>query len=249
MPLQERLAVRVIKHMNKQKYLLAVIVIAVLIAGGFLFVKKAQAPHVGNQPAASSIQQLPTNTPQTSNQSSVINNQPAQQAQPQKATVDPIENALARITKKPFGIFITPKTSPVQPERFAGYHTGTDLETYPSEQNIDVPVRALCDGKLLVARFASGYGGVAVESCTLDGQAVTVVYGHIRLASVAPKIGAQIKAGDFLANLGTGYSNETDGERKHLHLGIHKGTSVNILGYVQSKSELSGWIDAAQYLQ
>jgi len=209
-------------------------------------VKKAQAPRGSNQQTA--IQSAkPTELNSVPELSSGASSQTQTQSL-QKATVDPIDNALARITKKPFGIYITPKTSPVQPERFQGYHTGTDLETYSSEQNIDVPVRALCDGKLLVARFASGYGGVAVESCTLDGQAVTIIYGHIRLSSVAFKVGDQMKAGDFLANLGTGYSNETDGERKHLHLGIHKGTSINILGYVQAKSELSGWLDGAQYL-
>jgi len=232
--------------MDRQKYIVLFLAIAIFIAGGFLFVKKAQAPRGSNQQTA--IQSAkPTELNSVPELSSGASSQTQTQSL-QKATVDPIDNALARITKKPFGIYITPKTSPVQPERFQGYHTGTDLETYSSEQNIDVPVRALCDGKLLVARFASGYGGVAVESCTLDGQAVTIIYGHIRLSSVAFKVGDQMKAGDFLANLGTGYSNETDGERKHLHLGIHKGTSINILGYVQAKSELSGWLDGAQYL-
>lgn len=229
--------------MNRKKYILFFLVVAALIAGGFLFVKKAQAPRVSNQQVSNITQQTPANTPQQNNQPA---QQVQQQAQPQ--TVDPLPNALARITKKPFGIYITPATSPVQPERFAGYHTGVDLEMYPSEQNVDVPVKALCAGKLLLARYASGYGGVAVESCTLDGQAATIIYGHIRLASVAPKVGDQLKAGDFLANLGTGYSSETDGERKHLHLGIHKGTSINILGYVQAKGELAGWIDGTQYL-
>ncbi|KKQ38872.1 MAG: hypothetical protein US57_C0028G0007 [Candidatus Moranbacteria bacterium GW2011_GWC2_37_73] len=110
-------------------------------------------------------------------------------------------------------------------------------------------MKALCDGKLLSARTASGYGGVAAASCELDGQAVTVVYGHIKLSSITFKIGDQMKAGDFLANLGTGFSNETDGERKHLHLGIHKGANINILGYVQNKNQLDDWIDPSKYLQ
>ena len=163
-------------------------------------------------------------------------------------TVDHVSDALSRITKKPFGIYVTPKTSPVQPERFQGFHTGVDLETTSGEQNVDVKVVALCSGKLLEARNASGYGGVIVQSCTLDGQAVTVIYGHIRLSSVALKVGDKISAGDFLANLGTGFSAETDGERKHLHLGIHLGNTINILGYVQAKNELSDWLDGAKYL-
>lgn len=167
----------------------------------------------------------------------------------QQKIVNPIENALERITKKPFGIFISPKTSPVQPERFGGYHTGIDLETMPEEQNIDVPVRILCDGKLLMARQADGYGGVAVQGCNLNGQVVTVVYGHLDLPSVSAKVGTEVKTGDFLANLGEGYSLQTDGERKHLHLGIHKGNNVNILGYVKSHSALSKWLDPAKFLQ
>jgi len=51
-----------------------------------------------------------------------------------------------------------------------------------------------------------------------------------------------------LGNLGTGFSSETDGERKHLHLAIHKGSSVNILGYVQTKALLFDWLDPAKYL-
>jgi hypothetical protein len=34
----------------------------------------------------------------------------------------------AGLQKKPFGIYITPENSPVQPENFTGYHTGIDVE-------------------------------------------------------------------------------------------------------------------------
>jgi murein DD-endopeptidase MepM/ murein hydrolase activator NlpD len=161
----------------------------------------------------------------------------------------PLPDALQRITKKPFGIYITPQTSPVQPERFKGYHTGVDFETYPNEQTVDVPVSAVCDGKLLIKKWASGYGGVAVQSCALQGQPVTIIYGHLRLSSIIPNIGSTIKAGDKIAVLGTGYNHETDGERRHLHLGIHKGTSINILGYVQSKDQLNNWVDLRKLLE
>lgn len=163
-------------------------------------------------------------------------------------TTDPIPDALSRITKKPFGIYVTPETSPVQPERFHGYHTGSDLEIIADEENTEVSVVALCDGKLLVKRSASGYGGVAVQACVLDGRDVTVVYGHMRLASIVSEIGNEIKAGEFLGYLGKGFSSQTDGERKHLHLGIYEGTDINILGYVQTKSALSGWLDPEKYL-
>lgn len=167
---------------------------------------------------------------------------------PANLLVDPIANAKSRITKKPFGIYITPKISPVQPEKFTGYHTGVDFETLPNEQNIDVLIYAVCAGKLLVKERASGYGGVAVQACELQGQAATIVYGHMRLTSIEATVGQPLTAGEQLGVLGTGYSQETDGERKHLHLGIHKGTAVNILGYVQQQSALSQWLNAADYL-
>lgn len=160
----------------------------------------------------------------------------------------PMDRAQERVSKKPFGIYITPATSPVQPEKFSGYHTGVDFETFTNEQNSDVAVKAVCNGKLLVKRTATGYGGVAAQSCTLNGQAVTIVYGHVRLSSIGHKVGDTIKAGEQLAVLGTGFSSETDGERKHLHLGIHKGAEVNIAGYVAAKSSLANWLNILNYL-
>jgi murein DD-endopeptidase MepM/ murein hydrolase activator NlpD len=169
--------------------------------------------------------------------------------QPAKFTITaPIGNAAVRITKKNFGIYITPKTSPVQPERFTGYHTGVDFETFPDEQSVDVPIYAACAGPLLLKEWASGYGGVMVQACTVAGQAVTVIYGHLRLSSIAAAKGQQIAAGTQVAVLGRAFSQETDGERRHLHFGIHKGSGVNILGYVQSKADLSGWLDPQQFL-
>ncbi len=161
----------------------------------------------------------------------------------------PIDQWQLRVTKKPFGIYVSPTNSPVTPERFIGYHTGVDFETFPDEQNTDVNVMAICDGKLLVKEYASGYGGVAVQQCRIDNQDVTVIYGHLKISSITAAKGQALATGEKLGILGKGYSAETDGERKHLHLGIHKGTAVDILGYVQTQAELSGWLDVIKYLQ
>ncbi|MDZ4385308.1 MAG: M23 family metallopeptidase [Candidatus Moranbacteria bacterium] len=160
----------------------------------------------------------------------------------------PLDRAGERVSKKPFEIFITPQNSPIQPEKFRGYHTGADFEIFPEESDADVPVRAVCPGRLKAKEYANGYGGVAVESCELNGQPITAVYGHLKLASIRLVVGSDLKSGDIIGVLGTAYSAETSGERKHLHLGFHKGTSMNILGYVQSQSELSGWIDPCLYV-
>jgi murein DD-endopeptidase MepM/ murein hydrolase activator NlpD len=167
---------------------------------------------------------------------------------PAAAFLSPIVGGLSRVTKKSFGLYVTPKDSPVQPERFSGYHTGLDFETTPTEQGTDVVITAACDGTLLVKRTASGYGGVAVQSCQLNGQEVTVIYGHLQLASLTAKVGASLKAGDRLGVLGRGYSPETDGERQHLHFAIHVGNAVSLLGYVPTKAALAGWLDPAKLM-
>lgn len=152
-----------------------------------------------------------------------------------------------RVIKKPFGIFITPEDSPVSPERFRGYHTGADFEALPGEA--DVPVRTVCNGPLVYRQLVSGYGGVAVQRCTLLGQTVTVLYGHLRLSSIAQTVGETLKAGQAFAVPGTGGSTETDGERMHLHLAIHRGSAVELRGYVQKKEDLNAWIDPLTVLR
>lgn len=161
----------------------------------------------------------------------------------------PISQAKNRMTKKSFGIFISPQHSPINPERFTGYHTGADFEIFFGEENKDVVITALCDGTLALKEVVSGYGGVAVERCILDKQIITVIYGHLNLASVETKSESALNKGDKIGVLGRGFSPETDGERKHLHLGVHKGPEINIRGYVQKFSDLSSWIDPAQFLQ
>ncbi len=177
--------------------------------------------------------------------------QTSAQAQPsmhKNIFLPPLQNAIKRITKKPFGIKISPNHSPVTPERFKGYHTGVDFEVMDNEKNSDVRVFAICTGPLVLKKWATGYGGIAVQRCTLDSQNITVLYGHIRLSSITYSISQMIDRGQRIGVLGKGLSTETDGERKHLHLGIHKGNVVIISGYVQDKSQLSQWIDIAPYL-
>ncbi len=167
-------------------------------------------------------------------------------SEPQNPAVNinlPLKDALSRVTKKPFGIYITLKNSPVSPEKFTGWHTGADFEIFLGEENKEIQVFAICDGKLLVKEFGRGYGGMLVQACDINGQPVTVVYGHLKLESVAFKVGDDIAAGSVIGILGRGYTSETDFERKHLHLGIHRGSAVDTRGYVAAESELKNWID------
>lgn len=165
------------------------------------------------------------------------------------AFIWPIDNAPKRITKLPFGLYVTPQNSPVNSKRFTGYHVGTDFETTPAESNIDIPIKTICTGKLALKKWASGYGGVAVQRCQLNGRPITVIYGHLKLASIQAKLNTSLPIGATLGILGQGQSVETDGERKHLHLGIHFGSAINILGYVQKAKDLAGWIDPASIIK
>jgi len=233
--------------MSKQAKTILFIIVAVIAAALIFYfsgvLKKAPQPSQGPSTSENS-------SPATSTEPSANQNPGSPTPTSSAAQLTPsIANWQARVTKKPFGIYITPQNSPVQPERFTGYHTGVDFETFSDEQNIDVPIYAICSGPLLTKRTATGYGGIAVQACKLNDEDITVIYGHLRLASISSGIGQELKAGDKLAVLGAGFSQETDGERKHLHLGIHKGTAINILGYVQNPAELQNWIDIIKYLK
>jgi murein DD-endopeptidase MepM/ murein hydrolase activator NlpD len=227
-----------------KRYIISILIIIFAIAILFWFknnfrTKPNQSALIASQPQATSNNSSNQGRLQSSSQTNTANANDFQA---------PLPSSGDRVIKKPFGIFITPQNSPVQPEKFRGYHTGADFEIFPEELNIDVPVSAVCSGKLALKKYASGYGGVAVQSCNLNGSPITIIYGHLKLASISASSGDDIKTGDIIGILGADKSNETNGERKHLHLGFHKGSSISILGYVQSQSELSGWIDPCFYV-
>ncbi|MBI3335204.1 MAG: M23 family metallopeptidase [Candidatus Portnoybacteria bacterium] len=159
-----------------------------------------------------------------------------------------IERLKERVIKKPFGVLISPQNSPIENERFSGYHTGIDVEVFDDELEKDVLVKALCGGVLRQKQYAKGYGGVATEECLFNDQVATVVYGHLNLQSISASEGDYINPGDTIGFLGAHLSQETDGERKHLHFGIRKGKGIDIRGYVPSPSQLSPWIDPQEYL-
>ena len=160
----------------------------------------------------------------------------------------PLSEISKRETKKTFGIYITPENSPIQPERFKGYHTGVDFEILPQELDKDVPVYAICSGELKLKQFSSGYGGVVVQICQLNERPITVVYGHLRLSSLINNIGDNLDIGDNIGLLGDDKSSETDYERKHLHISIYNDSEINIRGYLNSEEELLNWIDPCLYI-
>lgn len=207
-----------------------------VIGGLFIiiFVILALVPLIKRAPQP----QLPTNTlkPETTPPVAPEN---IQESTP-SALVEPVQDFKQRITKKPFGIHITPNNSPASPERFTGYHTGADAEL--GDVAGEVPVQAIADGKVLYSNLGSGYGGVMSVRHQIGTETITAIYGHLKPESMLA-VGTQVTKGQQIGILGQGYSHETDGERKHLHFGIHKGAEVNLHGYVATKEELAGWED------
>jgi len=159
----------------------------------------------------------------------------------------PLDRASERVTKKLYGTKVSPTDSPVTPERFSGYHAGLDFEVFPHELTSDVSVVAFCGGTVKTKQTVSGFGGVVVQDCKIENQTVTVVYGHLKLSSVLPTINQYLAPGAVLGLLGDDKSSQTDGERKHLHFAIHKGSSTNLKGYVTNQADLADWIDPKTY--
>jgi len=169
---------------------------------------------------------------------------PAQSSTSKTKFIEPTDHYLSRVTKKPFGIYITPKDSPIQPEKFTGYHTGADAEY--GDIADDVEVHAIADGKVVISRTATGYGGVIVIDHRPTSNFFSL-YGHVDPASLVP-LGTEVKQGDVIAKLAPPYSAASGGERKHLHLAIINQATPVILGYVQTKAALSGWLDPVALL-
>jgi murein DD-endopeptidase MepM/ murein hydrolase activator NlpD len=163
---------------------------------------------------------------------------PSPTASPVALYSRPIADFTTRITKKKFGTYVTPANSPVQPERFTGYHTGVDVEY--ADVTDDVPVYAIADGVVQQAGWVSGYGGLLVIKISSTGN--YILYGHLRSSSL-PAAGTRVKKADQVGLLGTAFGQETDGERRHLHFAVYIGNPVDIKGYVQNQADLSSWKD------
>ena len=163
---------------------------------------------------------------------------------------EPLENASNRATPLSFGLYVTPNPNenPIEPpERFSGYHAAVDYEVSAGEVEGDVPVYAICPGKVIFSGYADGYGGLLVHRCKISGENVTVIYGHLALEGIAEE-GTRVRAGQTIGALAADRSYGSGENRKHLHLGIHKGKKLVIRGYVPTEEDLKSYIDPATVL-
>jgi hypothetical protein len=120
-----------------------------------------------------------------------------------------------------------------------GYHVADDVEFTDREE--DVPVFAIADGIVRRNDWVNGYGGVMVIAHTIEGKIVMAIYGHIDLSSTSVKEGDKVLRGEQIAYLGEGGTEETDGERKHLHFAVYEGEDSRIQGYESSAEALAKW--------
>lgn len=152
------------------------------------------------------------------------------------ATVElPIQGYVERRTAKDFGEYIS--------DRFVGYHVGDDIEY--EDVTEEVPVVAISDGAVERVQFVSGYGGFVLIKHS-DARAI---YGHLDLGSVTLKPGDAVTKGQFIGNLGADRSQETDGERKHLHFGLYTGDPLRVNGYEQTVDAVHTWINPTEYFE
>lgn len=162
----------------------------------------------------------------------------------------PISQNIARYfhVQKGFGMYIE--------DRFRGYHVGLDIEI-PTEKLTpedakEIPVIAIADGTVLFVDRASGYGGVMVIKHRVELLTPTAVYGHIDLSSAKFKIGDSVKRGDVIAFVGEDKTEETDGERQHLHFALYDDNesddnTVYIQGYESDPAAVDNWINPLNF--
>ncbi len=237
-----------------KKYLWIIItaafIIALVTSGFFIWrhYKNHQTP----------VSQTSNSSPATSAQTPSVpaTPTPTSVAQPTPTLVFPISNFSSRATTDFFGTYYSAGGSS-NPDRlvcpnatyYAGYHTAIDLETTAAEANQNVPVFAIASGTVRQIGAVSGYGGLIVVQYTLASNDYTAYYGHIDLATVKVKTGEAVTVGETLASLGAACSTSNGDVRKHLHFGLHKGTSIVVSGYVSDQSTLSNWQDPLALLK
>jgi murein DD-endopeptidase MepM/ murein hydrolase activator NlpD len=161
--------------------------------------------------------------------------------------IEPVDQFVAHATHKPFGIYITPETSPIKNDYHTGYHTGVDAEF--TDTIGDVPVYAIADGTVIVRNWVKGYGGVIVIRHLIHGTPLYALYGHLDPNSFLSSDITQVTGGQQIAILGDDHSHETDGVRKHLHFSISSTEKLNLRGYVQTEQELTHWLNPLDFYQ
>lgn len=97
-------------------------------------------------------------------------------------------------------------------ERWGTQHQGVDLAG-----PIGTPVYAACEGTVVAAGSASGFGQWIVIDHDINGKKVSTVYGHVDTIDVS--VGQQVTAGQKIGTIG----NRGESTGPHLHFEIWEG--------------------------
>lgn len=201
-----------------------------------------------NKAVAPSSQKIEENNP--------VDQNPDVPEAPKPNVIYPMSSFKDREIVNPFGRYFAPGTSS-HPDldvcsnavAYTGYHTALDIEALPDETSKSVPILSIASGIVRRATTASGYGGLVVIQYALNGQTYTAYYGHLNINSINLKENAKVNLGDKIGELGPACSSANGVTRKHLHFGLHKGTEIDIRGYVPSQNVLNNWADPASLLK
>ncbi|MDP4000045.1 MAG: M23 family metallopeptidase [bacterium] len=178
---------------------------------------------------------------------------------PALAVTVPVEDYLARQTLKGYGTVADDAYHERHREmfphnrfqnQFTGIHAAVDVEfTEPFDLRRDVTVRAVADGTVIQVADVVGYGGLVVIRHTAP-ESVTSLYGHLRLRGIPVRVGQRVREGQRIGVLGSQFSAETSGARKHLHFGVHKGPAIDIAGHEQTRERLRAeWYNPNDWLR
>ena len=235
--------------MKKYFWIIIVVLLIAALVGGFFLWRYYKNRNLASQQTPSTAE---STTGSTSGASS--NLAPSMALAP--TLVYPIGSFASRATTNLFGTYY-PTGGSSDPDRlvcpnatyYPGYHNAVDLETTSGESIQDIPVFAIAAGTVRQVSAVSGYGGLIVVQYNLGGADYTAYYGHINLSTAKVKAGQSVKVGETLADLGPACSQANGDVRKHLHFGLHKGTTVDVRGYVPDKTALESWINPTELLK
>lgn len=211
----------------------SLVIAAVLVSGAAGCQKPADIPQNANRSATSPVNAGAANRPQETN--AVLPMMTNAGTTPVPATLSlPVDRYAERRTVKTHGKWIQ--------DRFRGFHLGDDVEF--TDTAAEVPVHAIADGTVQQAGRVSGYGGLVVIDHAIGGERLRALYGHLDLGSVSLSAGDTVTPGQVIGNLGEGGTDETDGERKHLHFALNRDTgAVRVQGYEQTPAALATWLN------
>jgi murein DD-endopeptidase MepM/ murein hydrolase activator NlpD len=94
------------------------------------------------------------------------------------------------------------------------FHSGSDLAAADG-----TPISAIADGRVTVAEFSAGWGGLIIVEHTVQGERVASYYAHMWQDGIYVTAGETVTAGQHIGDVGS--SGRSTGA--HLHIEIRPG--------------------------